>query len=233
MPLNPHPDVPRMPGTIFGVALNYVDSIAEMGFERPTVPFLFPKLSSSVIGDGDPIVVDTTVTRFVDWETELAVVIGTEARNVPAAEALEVVYGYTVANDISARDLLTADGQWLRGKGLDTFCPLGHVVVPAAEIPDPQALAVRTWLNGEIVQDGTTADMVFGVGELISYLSRFFTLRPGDVILTGTPAGCGAFMDPPRGLRPGDVVESEVEGIGRLVNPVWAADGQSKAELTA
>ncbi|MBD3002613.1 MULTISPECIES: fumarylacetoacetate hydrolase family protein [Streptomyces] len=216
------PALPHRPGTIFGIGLNYRDTIAEMGWPRPEVPYLFTKLSSSAIGTGEPIVLDPAVTRRVDWETELAVVIGSEARDIPEERALDVVFGYTVANDVSARDLQADDGQWVRGKGLDTFCPLGPVVVTADEIKDPQRLAVRTWVNGEQVQDGTTADMLFGVRSLIAYLSRFFTLRPGDVILTGTPSGCGDFMDPPRALRPGDVVESEVEGIGRLVNPVRA-----------
>jgi 2-keto-4-pentenoate hydratase/2-oxohepta-3-ene-1,7-dioic acid hydratase in catechol pathway len=217
------PVLPHRPGTIFGIGLNYLDTIAEMGWQRSEAPYLFTKLSSSAIGTGEAIVVDTTVTRRVDWETELAVVIGAEARDIPESEALDVVFGYTVANDVSARDLQADDGQWVRGKGLDTFCPLGPAVITADEIEDPQRLAVRTWVNGEKVQDGTTADMVFSVRSLIAYLSRFFTLRPGDVILTGTPSGCGDFMDPPRALCPGDTVISEVEGIGRLVNPVRAA----------
>ncbi|MFJ7999536.1 fumarylacetoacetate hydrolase family protein [Streptomyces sp. NPDC096310] len=217
--------LPYQPGTLYGIGLNYRDTIAEMGWEQPTEPYLFPKLSSSVIGTGDAIVFDPELTRRVDWESELAVIIGKETRHVRERDALKRAFGYTVANDISARDLQANDGQWLRGKGLDTFCPLGPVVVTADEIPDPQNLRVRTWVNGEKVQDGTTADMVFTIPALISYLSRYFTLRPGDVILTGTPAGCGDFMDPPRSLRPGDVVESEVEGIGRLVNPVRAIGG--------
>ncbi|WP_217567418.1 fumarylacetoacetate hydrolase family protein [Streptomyces sp. GbtcB7] len=210
------------PGTIFGIGLNYADTIREMGRETPTTPYLFPKLTSSVIGDGEAIVIDTEITSRVDWESELAVVIGETARDVPAAEALGIVRGYTVAQDVSARDLQEADGQWVRGKGLDTFCPLGPEVVPAADVPDPQQLAVRTWLNGERVQEGTTKDMVFTVAELIAYLSSFFTLRPGDVILTGTPSGCGDFRTPRMALKPGDVLVSEVEGIGRLTNPVVA-----------
>ncbi|UIX29233.1 fumarylacetoacetate hydrolase family protein [Streptomyces sp. GQFP] len=210
------------PGTIFGIGLNYVDTIKEMGWQTPAAPYLFPKLASSVIGDGEAIVIDTALTSRVDWETELAVVIGETARDVPAAEALGVVRGYTVAQDISARDLQETDGQWVRGKGLDTFCPLGPEVVPAADVPDPQQLAVRTWLNGAPVQDGSTKDMVFTVAELIAYLSSYFTLRPGDVVLTGTPSGCGDFRTPRMSLKPGDVLVSEVEGIGRLTNPVVA-----------
>ncbi|MGI8312523.1 fumarylacetoacetate hydrolase family protein [Saccharopolyspora hattusasensis] len=222
--LEPAPRLPFRPRTIFGIGLNYHDTVAEMGWQTPEVPYLFPKLSSSAIGDGEAVVVDTTLSTRVDWETELAVIIGRRARHVPAEKALDVVFGYTVANDISARDLQAEDGQWVRGKGLDTFCPLGPVVVTADEVPDPQALGVRTWVNGEQVQDGSTADMIFDVRALIAYLSSFFTLEPGDVILTGTPAGCGDFRTPRLALRPGDRLESEVEGIGRLVNPVVAPD---------
>jgi 5-carboxymethyl-2-hydroxymuconate isomerase len=133
------------------------------------------------------------------------------------------VFGYTVANDVSARDVQFGDGQWVRGKSLDTFCPLGPVVVTADEIEDPQSLGLRTRVNGELVQDSSTSEMVFGVAELVSYCSHSFTLEPGDVILTGTPWGCGEFMDPPRSLSPGDVVEVEVDGIGTLRNPVEEA----------
>lgn len=210
-------------GTIFGIGLNYRDTIRDMGFPTPETPYLFPKLSSSVAGPGDPIVLDSDVTTEADWEGELAVIIGKTARNVTEGEALEFVFGYTAANDISARDVQRADPQWVRGKGLDTFCPIGPVIVTADEIPDPQNVRIRTWVNGNIVQDGNTADMVFGVGALISYLSRHFTLRPGDVILTGTPSGCGGFMTPPKFLAPGDQTTVDVQGIGTLTNPVAAA----------
>jgi 2-keto-4-pentenoate hydratase/2-oxohepta-3-ene-1,7-dioic acid hydratase in catechol pathway len=210
-------------GTIFGIGLNYRDTIRDMGFPTPESPYLFPKLSSSVVGPGDPIILDTDVTTEADWEGELAVVIGKTARNVPEKNALDFVFGYTAANDISARDVQRADPQWVRGKGLDTFCPLGPVIVTADEIPDPQNVRIRTWVNGDVVQDGNTADMVFSVRALISYLSRHFTLRPGDVILTGTPSGCGGFMTPPSFLAPGDQTTVEVQGIGRLTNPVAAA----------
>ncbi|MFE3738349.1 fumarylacetoacetate hydrolase family protein [Streptomyces sp. NPDC059134] len=219
------PVLPYRPATLHGIGLNYRDTIAEMGWRTPAEPYLFPKLCSSVIGPGEAIVFDPELTRRVDWETELAVVIGTEARHVTEEDAPRHVFGYTVANDISARDLQESDGQWVRGKGLDTFCPLGPLVVTADAVPDPHALRIRTRVNGELVQDGATADMVFRIPRLIAYLSRFFTLRPGDVVLTGTPAGCGDYMTPPRALRPGDLLESEVEGIGRLVNPVRSAGG--------
>jgi 5-carboxymethyl-2-hydroxymuconate isomerase len=163
------------------------------------------------------------MTAQADWEVELAAVIGATARKVPAERALEHVFGYTIANDVSARDVQFADSQWVRGKSLDTFCPLGPAVVTADEVGDPQALALRTRVNGEPVQDSSTAEMLFGVAELIAFCSRSFTLRPGDVLLTGTPWGCGAFMDPPRFLAPGDVLETEIERLGTLVNPVRAA----------
>lgn len=214
---------PYAGGTVFGIGLNFADTIRDMGFPTPQTPYLFPKLASSITGPGKPVVVDEAVTTEVDWEGELAVIIGKTARNVSEEDALDVVFGYTAANDISARDLQRADPQWVRGKGLDTFCPIGPFIVTADEIPDPQNIRIRTWVNGEIVQDGNTHDMVFGVRSLIAYLSRHFTLQPGDIILTGTPTGCGGFMTPPRFLTPGDLVTVQVEGIGNLGNPVTAA----------
>jgi 5-carboxymethyl-2-hydroxymuconate isomerase len=191
--------------------------------EQPARPLVFSKLRSSVIGPDEPIRIDRSLTQQVDWEVELAVVIGKRARRVEVERALEVVFGYTVANDVSARDIQFADGQWVRGKSLDTFCPLGPAVVTPAALGDPQRLALRTRVNGDLVQESTTAEMIFGVAELISFCSHSFTLAPGDVLLTGTPWGCGAFMDPPRYLSPGDMVEVEVDGIGTLRNVVEAA----------
>ncbi|MFC9840325.1 fumarylacetoacetate hydrolase family protein [Rhodococcus sp. NPDC127530] len=214
--------MPYRPPTIFGIGLNYHDTVREMNWDIPTTPYLFPKLSSSSTGPSEVIVVDETVTTRADWEGELAVIIGASCRNVAPESALDVVFGYTAANDISARDLQAEDGQWVRGKGLDTFCPLGPVVVTKDEIPDPQNLRIRTWLNGGVVQDGNTADMIFPIADLVSYCSRYFTLSPGDVILTGTPAGCGDFRTPRLALHPGDTVDVEVESIGRLSNPVVA-----------
>jgi 2-keto-4-pentenoate hydratase/2-oxohepta-3-ene-1,7-dioic acid hydratase in catechol pathway len=149
-------------------------------------------------------------------------VIGRPARDVAPADALDHVLGYTVANDVSARDLQFSDGQWVRAKSLDTFCPLGPVLLTADEVPDPQQLHLVCRVNGEVVQDATTDLMVFGVAELISFCSRSFTLEAGDVLLTGTPWGCGEFMDPRRSLAPGDVVDCEIDGIGTLRNPVIA-----------
>jgi len=212
--------LPYRPGTIIGIGLNYADTIAEMNWPTPQQPYLFPKLSSSATGPADSIVVDEELTSRVDWEAELGVVIGRTTRNVTTDDAMSSVFGYVAANDISARDLQEADGQWVRGKGLDTFCPLGPWVLTADEVPDPQELAVRTWRNGVLVQDGNTASMIFTVAQLISWCSRFFTLHPGDVILTGTPAGCGDFREPRVSLVPGDVVEIEVQGLGRQRNHV-------------
>lgn len=207
------------PGKIVAIGLNYMDHVRESGMEPPARPLVFTKFTTSVIGDGDPIEFDRRVTQRVDWEVELAVVVGRAMRNVAVDDALGYVRGYAVANDVSARDVQFEDGQWVRGKSLDTFCPLGPTV-PPAQVDDPQALGLRTRVNGETVQDSTTAEMVFGVAELLSFCSRSFTLEVGDVVLTGTPWGCGEFMDPARSLRHGDVVEVEVDGVGRLRNPV-------------
>jgi 2-keto-4-pentenoate hydratase/2-oxohepta-3-ene-1,7-dioic acid hydratase in catechol pathway len=217
------PTQPLRPGKIIGIGLNYRDHIDEAGLKAPEQPLIFAKLPSSVIGPGEPIVIDAAVTRNVDWEVELAVIVGRRMRRVAERDALAHVHGYTVANDVSARDVQFAETQLVRAKSLDTFCPLGPVVVTADEIADPQALRLGTRVNGETVQDASTAQMVFGVAELLAYCSRSFTLEAGDILLTGTPHGCGAFLKPPRSLQPGDVVEVEVEGIGVLRNPVVEA----------
>jgi 2-keto-4-pentenoate hydratase/2-oxohepta-3-ene-1,7-dioic acid hydratase in catechol pathway len=213
---------PLIPPKIVAIGLNYLDHVRETGMAAPERPLVFTKFSTSVVGPDAAIVVDPALTSRVDWEVELGVVIGTVARNVPAERALDHVFGYTVANDVSARDVQFGDGQWVRGKSLDTFCPLGPAVVTADEVADPQALRLWTRVNGETMQDSTTAEMVFGIAELIAFCSASFTLLPGDVLLTGTPWGCGEFMTPQRHLRPGDVVECEVEGLGVLRNPVAA-----------
>jgi 2-keto-4-pentenoate hydratase/2-oxohepta-3-ene-1,7-dioic acid hydratase in catechol pathway len=213
---------PVAPGKIVAIGLNYLDHIRESGLEPPEQPLVFAKFPSSVVGPGDEIRLPLELTQRVDWEVELAVVIGRRASRVAREDALSHVFGYTVANDVSARDLQFADGQWVRAKSLDTFCPLGPVVVTADEISDPQALHLVCRVNGEVVQDAGTDLMVFGVAELISHCSHSFTLDPVDVLLTGTPWGCGEFMDPKRSLAPGDVVECEIDGIGTLRNPVAA-----------
>jgi 2-keto-4-pentenoate hydratase/2-oxohepta-3-ene-1,7-dioic acid hydratase in catechol pathway len=214
---------PLRPGKIVAFGLNYLDHVRESGVAVPEKPLMFAKFPSSVIGDGDAIVLDAAVTERVDWEVELAVVIGRPMRDVAVEDALDHVFGYTVANDISARDVQFGDGQWVRGKSLDTFCPLGPLIVTADEVPNPPARGLRTRVNGETMQDASTEEMIFGVAELLAFCSASFTLKPGDVVLTGTPWGCGEFMTPQRSLRPGDTIEAEVEGLGILTNPVVAA----------
>jgi 2-keto-4-pentenoate hydratase/2-oxohepta-3-ene-1,7-dioic acid hydratase in catechol pathway len=211
---------PLRPGKIVAIGLNYLDHIRESGVEPPERPLVFAKFPSAMVADGEPIVLNPAVAQRVDWEVELAVVVGKRLRDVDNAAAMDGVFGYTCSNDVSARDVQFGDGQWTRGKNLDTFCPVGPAIVTADEIPDPQDLRLTTSVNGERVQDASTAEMVFGVAEILSFCSRNFTLEPGDLVLTGTPWGCGEFMTPQRWLRDGDVVEVAVEGIGTLTNPV-------------
>ena len=211
---------PLAPGKIVAIGLNYLDHIRESQMAVPAAPLIFTKFTTSVIGDGAAIEIDPDLTARVDWEVELAVVIGRTARRVSVEDALDHAFGYTVANDVSARDLQFGDGQWVRGKSLDTFCPLGPDVVTADEIGDPQDLALSTRVNGVAVQESSTAEMVFSVAQIIAYCSQSFTLEPGDVILTGTPWGCGEFMTPPQHLHDGDVVVCEIERVGTLTNPV-------------
>jgi 5-carboxymethyl-2-hydroxymuconate isomerase len=211
---------PLRPSKVVAIGLNYLDHIRETGMDRPERPLVFAKFPSSVIGPNEAIEIDPEISERVDWEVELAVVIGTMARRVSVDRALDHVFGYTVANDVSARDVQFSDGQWVRGKSLDTFCPLGPAVVTADDVPNPQALQLSTMVNDRLVQDSSTSEMLFGVRELIAFCSRSFTLEPGDVVLTGTPWGCGEFMSPKQSLQPGDVVVCAVEGIGELRNPV-------------
>ena len=213
---------PIQPGKIIGIGLNYLDHIRESGLPQPAQPLVFAKFPSSVTGPNDPITVDLELTTQVDWEVELGVIVGRRMRHVAVGAALDHVFGYTVCNDVSARDVQFSESQWTRGKSFDTFCPLGPVVVTADEIADPQVLALGTRVNGEVMQDSSTAEMLFGVAELLAFCSRTFTLEPGDLLLTGTPWGCGYFMDPPRALGIGDLVECEVERIGVLRNAVAA-----------
>jgi 2-keto-4-pentenoate hydratase/2-oxohepta-3-ene-1,7-dioic acid hydratase in catechol pathway len=187
----------------------------------PPVPFFFSKLPNAVIGPDQKIAKPEPTTQL-DYEVELAVVIGRQSKRLSCDSALDAVWGYTVMNDISARDIQFTDHQITLGKGCDGFCPIGPSVVPAAEIPDPQALTVSSSVNGELRQKESTANMLFSVAELLAYLTRYVTLEAGDVVTTGTPAGVGCFMQPPRWLQPGDIVEVEVDAIGRLANPVVA-----------
>jgi 2-keto-4-pentenoate hydratase/2-oxohepta-3-ene-1,7-dioic acid hydratase in catechol pathway len=207
------------PGKIICVGLNYRDHAEEQGTALPEAPLLFAKWQNTLIGPGDPIVIPSVVTKC-DYEAELGVVIGERIKDVSAENALEAVAGYVCVNDVSARDLQFADGQWTRGKSPDTFCPVGPALVSRDEIPDPQALPIRAILNGTTVQESTTANMIFGVADVIAYVTRTITLEPGDLIATGTPAGVGAFRDPPLFMKPGDEITIEIEGVGSLTNPV-------------
>jgi 2-keto-4-pentenoate hydratase/2-oxohepta-3-ene-1,7-dioic acid hydratase in catechol pathway len=212
------------PPKIIAIGLNYHAHQAEQDkYPIPAYPVLFPKFTNSIIGPGEAITWDAALTQQVDYEAELGVVIGQRARNVPANDALGHVFGYCNLNDISARDLQFAEQgaqQWTRGKSLDTFCPIGPYVVTKDEISDPQHLAIRCFLNGELVQDANTSDMVATVAQLIEFISHGITLVPGDIIATGTPPGVGMYQNPPRYLKRGDRVDVQVEGLGRLTNPV-------------
>ncbi|HET7568687.1 MAG TPA: fumarylacetoacetate hydrolase family protein [Gaiellaceae bacterium] len=209
-----------IPQKIVCVGLNYRDHAEEQGVELPKAPLLFAKWPNTLIGSGDPIRIPA-ISRNVDYEAELGVVIGREASRVSADDALDFVAGYVVANDVSGRDLQFSDGQWVRGKSLDTFLPVGDLV-PKEEVPDPQALPIRTILNGETMQDSNTSLQIFGVRDVVSYVSQAITLVPGDLIITGTPAGVGAFRDPKVWLQPGDEVTIEIDGLGSITNPVVA-----------
>src|SRR3954449_12718301 len=209
-----------LPQKIVCVGLNYRDHAEEQGVALPERPLLFAKWPNTLIADGDPIRIPA-ITQQVDYEAELGVVIGKRASRMTADDALDVVRGYVVANDVSARDLQFSDGQWVRGKSLDTFLPVSELV-PASEVPDPQALPIRAVLNGEVVQDSTTSNMIFGVAEIVSFVSQAITLEPDDLIITGTPAGVGAFRDPPVWLQPGDEITIEIDGVGSIRNPVTA-----------
>lgn len=210
---------PLRPGKIIAVGRNYADHAAELGNEVPPKPLLFAKLTSAVIGQGAPIQWQSSVTEQVDWEGELAVIMGKRARHVREAEALHYVFGYTIANDVSARDLQKSEPQWLRAKGLDTFCPLGPAIVTRDAIPDPHQLHIRTTVNGEVMQDADTSLMFFKIPYLIAYCSQMFTLEAGDILLTGTPSGVGSGQKPPRFLADGDTVSVTIEPIGTLTNP--------------
>jgi 2-keto-4-pentenoate hydratase/2-oxohepta-3-ene-1,7-dioic acid hydratase in catechol pathway len=210
------------PGKVLCAGVNYASHKSENpAAVLPQVPFFFSKLPSAVIGPGQRVPKPQLDTQL-DYEVELAVVIGRRAKRLSPDNALGAVWGYTVMNDISARDIQFTDNQITLGKGCDGFCPLGPCVVPASEVPDPQDLTVSSYVNGEQRQKESTANMLFGVADLLTYVTRYITLEAGDVITTGTPAGVGCFMQPPRWLQPGDLVEVQVDAIGTLSNPVVA-----------
>ena len=207
------PVIPR--SKIVAVGRNYAAHAAEMGDEVPKTPLTFFKPNTSVIGPGEPIIYPTA-SREVSFEGELALVIGRICKEVPVSRVPEVIFGYTVANDVTARDLQRSDGQWARAKGYDTFCPLGPWITTHQRLEEAAALAIRTTLDGELRQDGNTKDMILTIPELVAYISSYTTLLPGDVILTGTPSGVGPML-------PGQEVSVEIEGIGTLTNPVAGA----------
>jgi 2-keto-4-pentenoate hydratase/2-oxohepta-3-ene-1,7-dioic acid hydratase in catechol pathway len=212
--------VPR-PGKLICIGLNYRDHAAESNLPVPSSPVTFSKYATSVTHPAAPVYLPS-VSQQVDYEAELAFVIGRRARHVPRQHAYEYVLGYTNLNDVSARDLQFADKQWQRGKSCDSFAPMGPAIVTTGEIPDPHALRIRLRLNGTTMQDSSTAQLIFGVDALVAFLSETVTLEPGDVVATGTPSGVGFARTPPVYLKPGDIMEVEVEGLGILSNPVLA-----------
>jgi 2-keto-4-pentenoate hydratase/2-oxohepta-3-ene-1,7-dioic acid hydratase in catechol pathway len=214
------PPVPR-PGKILCIGQNYADHCREQNVPLPEIPELFCKFPTSIIGCGDAIVLHKATTK-VDYEVELGIVIGKRGKNIPKARAMEHIFGYTIFHDVSARDLQFKSKQWTRGKSPDTFAPTGPWLVTRDEVRDPHKLAIRTWLNGQLMQDSNTANLVFGVPALVEFLSQTITLEPGDLIATGTPPGVGCFRKPPVFLKPGDVVKMEIAGLSTLENPVVA-----------
>ena len=213
---------PVYPGKILAIGRNYVDHAIEGGEAPPAAPLIFTKLPNALSAHEAPIVLPA-ISAQVDYEAELAVVIGRKCKHVSAAAALDYVFGYTLINDVSARDLQFGDGQWVRGKSLDGFAPLGPFITTRDEIADVHALKIEGRLNGVVMQSSNTAKMIFKVPYLISYISQGITLEPGDVIATGTPEGVGIFRQPPVLLTAGDVFEVSVERLGTLRNPVIAA----------
>ena len=209
-----------LPQKIVCVGLNYRDHAEEQGVDLPERPLLFAKWPNTLISDGAAIRIPS-ICKNVDYEAELGVVIGRRASAVSAGDALDFVEGYVVANDVSGRDLQFSDGQWVRGKSLDTFLPVSDLV-PVSEVPDPQSLPIRAILNGQVMQDSNTSNMVFGVADIVAFVSQAITLEPGDLIITGTPAGVGAFRNPKVWLQPGDEITIEIDGLGSITNPVVA-----------
>ena len=208
------------PSKIACVGLNYHDHCRETGMAAPERPLIFAKFASSLTGPDDEIEWPGALTEQVDWEVELAVVIGRRTHRAEPDEALESVFGYTAANDVSARDLQFADQQWVRAKSIDGFCPVGPVIVTPDEFGDPQDKRLLARVNGETMQDSTTAEMIFGVAQIVSFLSEACTLEPGAIILTGTPSGVGEAFKPPKYLQPGDTVRCEIEGFGVIEHPI-------------
>jgi len=211
------------PLKLIGIGLNYLDHIEETKLEIPREPLLFAMYSNAITGPNRPIVIPA-MSRKIDYEAELAVVMGSRARHVRPEDALNHVAGYTIVNDVSARDLQRSDGQWLRAKSFDTFAPMGPWLVTRSALADADGLAIELRLNGQTLQKSNTRNLIFKVPALVSHISRVMTLEPGDVISTGTPGGVGFTRKPPIYLQPGDNVEIEIEGIGILRNPVVDSD---------
>ena len=212
------PPVP-VPSKVLCIGQNYADHCREQNVPLPDIPELFCKFATSIIGCGDAITLHKATTK-VDYEVELAIVIGKRGKNIPKARAYDHVLGYMIFHDVSARDLQFKSKQWTRGKSPDTFAPTGPWLVTRDEVPDPHRLSIRTWVNDRLMQDSSTSTLVFGVPALVEFLSQTITLEPGDIIATGTPPGVGCFRKPPVFLKPGDVVTMEIAGLGTLVNPV-------------
>jgi acylpyruvate hydrolase len=215
----------RRPGKIICIGLNYHDHCREQGLEPPAYPMLFSKFANAVADPGTSVT-RPRATEKLDLECELAIVIGRRASGIGRDEASDVIFGYTIVNDVTMRDLQREDKQWLRAKGSDGFAPMGPGVVTADELGDPGALRLRSFVNGELWQDSSTAEMVFDVPTIVAFVSQTITLDPGDVIATGTPAGVGHYQSPPRYLVGGDVMRCEIEGIGAIENPVTDAPGR-------
>lgn len=221
------------PSKIVCIGLNYLDHCREAGIDVPEHVVSFSKHPSSLIGSGVPIMLDPTISVEVDYEIELAVIFGRRCRDVEPEDAAGVIGGFTIANDVSARDIQFREGQWVRAKSFDTFCPLGPYFVTPDEVPDPQALNLRTELSSRPVQDSNTAEMITPIDELIAHVTHGTTFEAGDILLTGTPWGTGAFREPPVFLEPGDELRCSIEGLGELRNPVIARPSSSSAVYEA
>jgi len=229
--------IPRPTKNVFCVGSNYRAHVTEASRAQakedktPKLPVFFTKPPTAVVGPDANVQLDPAVSEKMDYEVELAVIIGTEGRNIPADKAIDYIFGFSIANDVTARDLQRAHGgQFLKGKGLDTTCPLGPQIVTIDELPDFRNLRISLEVNGEVRQDGNTKDMIFSIPRLIESLSEGLTLEPGDILITGTPSGVGYAMDPPHWLTDGDVVTCEIEGIGRLSNTIRSIGSMVAAE---
>lgn len=208
----------RSPGKIIGVGLNYLDHCREQNIPAPEQPIIFSKYVTSIIGHQGFIQLPGCAPEMVDYEAELAVVIGQKAKNISADKAHTIIAGYLIANDITARDLQNKERQWVRAKSFDTFCPLSPFIITPDEIADANQLGIKCWVNDDLVQDSNTSEMIFKIPELIAFISQSVTLMPGDVIITGTPHGVGVYRNPQRFLRHGDQIKIEIEHLGELVN---------------